>query len=908
MAADDLDVREPDFEPDDDYDGPLDEHGNPIVGDPEPKDSRPAEAQSASHAVDPDDDYDGPLDEHGNPIVTDPELDEEDEDEDLENIARAPEIPTGPGTMRDDIAPFESAASETSPNESYVCWSDDDDKTRHYDGPLGQFDFDPKEFDLAKVHVPENEYGAAKDVIVLRYKGTETDGRNIHVPEGITDVSYMFMGSDIESTPRLPSSVKMATQTYMSCSNLKEAISPLPEGLEDTSFMFADCPRLVVGPSRLPDSLKHADYMFVDDPKLENVPRVGANIKSMNGAFAYCSRLEGRPNVPDQAQAETKNITLGCTRIDRQEAQDADKKLEKQRQRAEKRANSVGFMGHVASMCSAVAQYHALRQQGFNIITAPYMVHKMRQSGRLGKNWSDMLAATTKDKAKQAQYINMSHDKDASRAAKAKHKMEVWDDMHGPGSKVTRQMKHMVASGERDFKTNLFVRIQTKEASEREGYEQTQYGKKSMYDAMADNIADMAKDGTLPRGVRKSMAQTFIGFASENAAYYRSAQNAIMTGSRGDVQKENLAGLSMMTEMMNTNLIDTVRTLQTSYDLFDERDRNQMNMVMRQMGYQEDIFAVDPEAERGAAQFGRGVQMDWVAREDMPRPEPEAAPETAPVTPPVPEQTVERAPVAPPETTSPPEQTAERAPVAPPPPVPEAAPVTPPQPTPEQTPVTPPEQTSERAPVAPPPPTPERTTEAPPAASTPATAQANVPVRTENDSVEHRTMGEAVREAGGNFARAARSKFGDFLARSAASAAAAREAFVGYNKPAPEDEAGTPEVRPASSGPVVAGGDVADIGEQKKLDQAVADSRLRDAAQDAQRRANVGQMVAGGDVANIDDQKKLDQAVADSRLRDAAHDAAKSSTDRGREAASRLGVGLGSGPSSPGSDRDITDD
>lgn len=152
----------------------------------------------------------------------------------------------------------------------------------HYEGVLGTFDYDEAEFNVGKT-VDED----GKVFYALYYVGNETDGSKIHIPNGVKDISFMFMNNpNIKSGPDIPASVEKCSHTfdgcvnleypsdihsninqcdaaYANCINLKRApdIAICTNGHRDTRRMFDGCPRSVYenGKANIEHSEKNTD-------------------------------------------------------------------------------------------------------------------------------------------------------------------------------------------------------------------------------------------------------------------------------------------------------------------------------------------------------------------------------------------------------------------------------------------------------------------------------------------------------------------------------------------------------------------------------------------------------------------------------------------------------------------------
>lgn len=100
---------------------------------------------------------------------------------------------------------------------------------KKYDGAIGKFEYDPKQFQIL----------GDKQHAILRYVGKETRGENIQIPEGITDCTRMFEGSDIETPPVIPESVKVCDRMF-DLSKIKEP-PVFPAGVTSKTDATKNC-------------------------------------------------------------------------------------------------------------------------------------------------------------------------------------------------------------------------------------------------------------------------------------------------------------------------------------------------------------------------------------------------------------------------------------------------------------------------------------------------------------------------------------------------------------------------------------------------------------------------------------------------------------------------------------------
>lgn len=162
----------------------------------------------------------------------------------------------------------------------------------HYKGALGEFDYDPTQFELATISVgdPSDENGVTAQMPFLHYIGSQTKGGNITIPEGLKSADYMFSGNTkLETVPVLPNSLESAHCAFLNCTGLKRACRDAKEGetfftnkmkdgtkwsmpanLKDTSGMFYGCTALEESFTEANDSLEDARWMYGNTPNMKN--------------------------------------------------------------------------------------------------------------------------------------------------------------------------------------------------------------------------------------------------------------------------------------------------------------------------------------------------------------------------------------------------------------------------------------------------------------------------------------------------------------------------------------------------------------------------------------------------------------------------------------------------------------
>ena len=109
-------------------------------------------------------------------------------------------------------------------------------KMKHYEGVVGNVDYDAAQFKVTREPRSNSEY--------LKYIGKENDGSRIVIPNGVVDAYRMFDGSSINSMPEIPASVKYGAKMFRKCTNLNK-VDTFPENIVNWKDMFEGCKRSV---------------------------------------------------------------------------------------------------------------------------------------------------------------------------------------------------------------------------------------------------------------------------------------------------------------------------------------------------------------------------------------------------------------------------------------------------------------------------------------------------------------------------------------------------------------------------------------------------------------------------------------------------------------------------------------
>lgn len=104
----------------------------------------------------------------------------------------------------------------------------------------------------------------------LIYKGSETDGSKIKLPDGIKSMDYMFFCSDIEMPPIIPNTVESMNYTFSGCIDLKKS-PEIPNSVRSMVSTFRQCDSLEELPV-LPAGIMHADGSIAQSRRFSTDP------------------------------------------------------------------------------------------------------------------------------------------------------------------------------------------------------------------------------------------------------------------------------------------------------------------------------------------------------------------------------------------------------------------------------------------------------------------------------------------------------------------------------------------------------------------------------------------------------------------------------------------------------------
>ena len=463
-----------------------------------------------------------------------------------------------------------------------------DDGTYHYIGANGEFDYDPKDWEIQRVPVPTEMNGESFQhngyMEVLRYIGPETDGSKINIPEGVTNMDMMFMNTNITSAPKIPSSVTSAFAAFASCPYLEVANIKLPSKLQNCEFMFTDCKNLRKGPDYIPSSIDNANYMFAACGKLENTPKIGYGVQKGEYMFAGCSTLTKEPNVP-RTMVDYKNMTAGCAGIDAAKDAQAAKQLEKDRAKYEKKLNRKGLMAQIGSGFSFAMQVHAMRQSGYSLFAAPFMVHTLRKNGQLSDSFTNGVAANMMTKGGLQGMLGAKLANHSEKSAQRKQqqniqKLKNWDNAHAVGQGTYKDLRAQTRAN-KDLQRGLFERMSYASSQEKDAYKQ----KFDIHYTFRENIMQKLDSADmLDSRSKQSMSKWYQQQMSSCANYYAEGMRSIQESNMSANQKENaMRGLKELSAMQMEPLMQSAENIQKDYQIFNEGDLRNIKFLTKDM-------------------------------------------------------------------------------------------------------------------------------------------------------------------------------------------------------------------------------------------------------------------------------------------------------------------------------------
>ena len=181
--------------------------------------------------------------------------------------------------------------------DGVITVSGSDNGKNHYEGVLGSFDYDPNQWAIGYKTVYDSIGGESVDtqIPILRYIGSESDGTNIQIPEGVKSLDYTFEGNEnLKWMPDIPDGVESMHGTFKDCESLtNERTDAWWKGWKwfggnATGWKDRD------GNTVLPDTVKDLSYCFENCQKLQvgfEVTNAGTQLQNMDGYARGCKDL-----------------------------------------------------------------------------------------------------------------------------------------------------------------------------------------------------------------------------------------------------------------------------------------------------------------------------------------------------------------------------------------------------------------------------------------------------------------------------------------------------------------------------------------------------------------------------------------------------------------------------------------
>lgn len=181
--------------------------------------------------------------------------------------------------------------------DGVITVSSSDNGKNHYEGVLGSFDYDPDQWAIGYKTVYDSIGGESVDtqIPILRYIGSESDGTNIQIPEGVKSLDYTFEGNEnLKWMPDIPDGVESMHGTFKDCESLTNERTDAwwnPTkwfGGNATGWKDRD------GNTVLPDTVKDLSYCFENCQKLQvgfEVTNAGTQLQNMDGYARGCKDL-----------------------------------------------------------------------------------------------------------------------------------------------------------------------------------------------------------------------------------------------------------------------------------------------------------------------------------------------------------------------------------------------------------------------------------------------------------------------------------------------------------------------------------------------------------------------------------------------------------------------------------------
>ena len=464
----------------------------------------------------------------------------------------------------------------------------------HYKGGLGDFRYNPNEFQIEQVMAEPDGYGnPGGPMPVLKYVGQETDGQKIKIPDGVASLTLTFADTDITSAPKIPASVESVSYMFSNCENLKDADIKIPSKVRSTAAMFAGCNNLEHGPREIPGTVEDMSAMYVGCENLQNMPKLNKGIKCMDSSFANCVSLTQKPKIPSSVIV-SDYVTAGCIGINDAETERLAKKHEKETQKLERKLESKkngSFFGHIGNTLGTVLQVGVMTYAGHDIVEAAMVVHALHKAGQLEKGMTGVWGAIAQTTDNAHPFIRSLYNSSVTEHRKA-HELAAMDvqaikssymaNLSASGNDLSTRM---FKAGTEAAKNNRFVEVATS-GNTYAGTEVFRSSFSNGFDKLEQNLEKMQRIGNLDRGHKSDVAKSIIEIVSAQAAYYKGGKSASM-GSK-EVQAQNEMGIEAVNNTMMNSAMDKIINLQSKYNILSEHHIKEIQTAMASTSYVED--------------------------------------------------------------------------------------------------------------------------------------------------------------------------------------------------------------------------------------------------------------------------------------------------------------------------------
>ncbi len=533
--------------------------------------------------------------ENEDDYFTDEEVDEQ-QAEAWENVNQSPDVQDFEGYDDEDedddefneVMPSQRQNQSGTQDQTYennFYEHTNDDGTVNYQGPLGNFTYDPTQFELTLMNDGEDN----TSFTFLKYIGTETDGDNIKIPEGIESTAFMFANSNIKSTPYIPLGVESTFSMFGGCRELEDASSAIPPTVRDAQGMYMNCYNLVKGPSSVPGNVKDMSYMFMDCQCMKNTPKLHRGIERANLAFANCKSITRAPKIP-RTLTQHNNMTMQCSALDAQKDKERNADFLKARARYQKRLDKPSFGAQMGSSLSAVMQIYSMHQAGYNLLTAPIAVMYLRKQGQLDNSFKGALAMHMMSRGGASAMMGMQLNRSSAEQQKRKReakarvndiKMRRFDAAHenGMGSWQDFQAQKRAT---KDMKRKVFTKVNNMKPKDLAAHKEIH---RARYDSVERMNQNLMKFGSSSGIGKHFMSTWYQKQMAECASYYAEGVQAISENTKYTQQERDAAlnGLNEWSKIKLDPLLDSAERMQREQNIFNDGDMRVINKILRNM-------------------------------------------------------------------------------------------------------------------------------------------------------------------------------------------------------------------------------------------------------------------------------------------------------------------------------------